>query len=57
MDGERTFDLPGGLTPEEERAILTALDRFKVRWELGEPEPVPPGERGHAAEAVALAGR
>jgi hypothetical protein len=28
MDDERTFDLPEGLTPEEERAILTALERY-----------------------------
>ena len=28
MDSERRFDLPEGLTPEEERAILTALERY-----------------------------
>ena len=27
-DGERVFELPEGLTPEEERATLTALERY-----------------------------
>jgi short subunit dehydrogenase-like uncharacterized protein len=56
----RGFHGRGALAPSQAfdpSEFLTALDRFKVRWELGEPEPVPPGERGPAAEAVALAGR
>jgi hypothetical protein len=38
MDGERTFDLPDGLTPEEERAILTALERYFLQES---PRPAP----------------
>ncbi len=38
MDGERTFDLPNGLTPEEERAILTALERYFLQES---PKPAP----------------
>jgi hypothetical protein len=38
MDGERTFDLPEGLTPEEERAILTALERYFLQ-ESPKPNP------------------
>jgi hypothetical protein len=38
MDGERTFDLPEGLTPEEERAILTALERYFLQES---PKPAP----------------
>lgn len=29
-EGERRFELPDGLTPEEERAILMALERYFV---------------------------
>ena len=29
-EGERRFELPEGLTPEEERAILMALERYFV---------------------------
>jgi hypothetical protein len=38
MDGERRFDLPDGLTPEEERAILTALERYFLQ-ESPKPNP------------------
>jgi hypothetical protein len=38
MDGERTFELPDGLTPEEERAILTALERYLMQES---PKPTP----------------
>ena len=38
MDGERSFDLPDGLTPEEERAILTALERYFLQ-ESPRPNP------------------
>ena len=38
MDGDRTFDLPDGLTPEEERAILTALERYFLQES---PKPAP----------------
>jgi hypothetical protein len=38
MDDERTFDLPEGLTPEEERAILTALERYFLQES---PKPAP----------------
>jgi hypothetical protein len=38
MDGERTFELPDGLTPEEERAILTALERYLSQES---PKPMP----------------
>jgi hypothetical protein len=42
MDAERRFDLPDGLTPEEERAILTALERYFLR-ESPKPAPWAPG--------------
>jgi hypothetical protein len=29
-EGERRFELPDGLTPEEERAIIQALERYFV---------------------------
>ncbi len=38
MDGERRFDLPDGLTPEDERAILTALERYFLQES---PKPAP----------------
>ena len=38
MDSERRFDLPDGLTPEEERAILTALERYFLQES---PKPAP----------------
>jgi hypothetical protein len=38
MDGERSFDLPDGLTPEDERAILTALERYFLQ-ESPKPNP------------------
>lgn len=38
MDGERTFQLPDGLAPEEERAILTALERYFLQ-ESPKPSP------------------
>ena len=38
MDGDRTIDLPDGLTPEEERAILTALERYLMQES---PKPTP----------------
>ena len=38
MDGERSFELPDGLTPEEERAVLMALERYFVQES---PKPAP----------------
>jgi hypothetical protein len=38
VDGERRFDLPDGLTQEEERAILTALERYFLQES---PKPAP----------------
>ena len=38
MDAERRFDLPDGLTPEDERAILTALERYFLQES---PKPAP----------------
>jgi hypothetical protein len=38
MDGERSFDLPDGLTPEDERAILIALERYFLQES---PKPAP----------------
>jgi hypothetical protein len=38
MDGQRRFDLPEGLTPEDERAILTALERYLLQES---PKPAP----------------
>ena len=38
MDGERSFDLPEGLAPEDERAILTALERYFLQES---PKPAP----------------
>ena len=37
-DGGRRFDLPEGLTPEEERAALMALERYFVE---DDPKPAP----------------
>ncbi len=37
-DGDRRFDLPPDLTPEEERAILMALERFFL---AESPKPAP----------------
>jgi hypothetical protein len=31
MDEDRRFELPEGLSPEEERAIITALERYLVQ--------------------------
>lgn len=56
----RGFSGRGALAPSQAfdpREFLTALDRFEVRWELGEPQPIPPSKRREAAEAVAAAGR
>jgi hypothetical protein len=38
MDEERRFELPEGLSPEEERAIITALERYFVQES---PHPTP----------------
>jgi hypothetical protein len=38
METERRFDLPDGLTPEDERAILTALERY---FQQESPKPAP----------------
>ncbi len=38
MEGDRTFELPEGLSPEEERAILTALERYLMQES---PKPTP----------------
>ena len=37
-DGERRLELPEGLTPEEERAILMALERYFLQES---PKPMP----------------
>jgi hypothetical protein len=37
-EGERRFELPDGLTPEEERAILMALERYFI---AESPRPAP----------------
>ena len=37
-EGGRRFELPGGLSPEEERAILMALERYFVQEN---PKPSP----------------
>src|SRR2546428_11242068 len=37
-EGGRRFDLPEGLTPEEERAALMALERYFVE---DDPKPAP----------------
>ena len=37
-DGERRLELPPGLTPEEERAILMALERYFLQES---PKPMP----------------
>src|SRR2546426_12021504 len=37
-EGGRRFDLPDGLTPEEERAALMALERYFVE---DDPKPAP----------------
>ena len=37
-EGERRFELPHGLTPDEERAILMALERYFVQ-ESPKPNP------------------
>lgn len=37
-EGERRFELPEDLTPEEERAILMALERYLL---LESPKPLP----------------
>ena len=37
-DGEPRLELPEGLTPEEERAILMALDRYFLQES---PKPMP----------------
>ena len=37
-EGERHFEVPDGLTPEQERAILMALERYFVQEN---PKPAP----------------
>ncbi|MBI3647441.1 MAG: hypothetical protein HY240_01550 [Actinobacteria bacterium] len=37
-NGRRRFEIPEGLTPEEERAIITALERY-FRQESPKPTP------------------
>jgi hypothetical protein len=37
-EGERRFELPEGLRPEEERAIITALERYFLQ-ESPKPNP------------------
>jgi hypothetical protein len=37
-EGERRFELPQGLRPEEERAIITALERYFLQ-ESPKPNP------------------
>ena len=37
-DGERRFELPDGIEPEEERAVLMALERY---FSAENPKPAP----------------
>jgi hypothetical protein len=37
-EGERRFEVPDGLTPQEERAVLMALERYFVQ-ESPKPNP------------------
>ena len=38
MDEDRRFEIPEGLTPEEERVVITALERYFVQ-ESPHPNP------------------
>lgn len=38
MSGDRRFEVPGGLSPEEERAVLVALERYFLQ-ESPHPDP------------------
>ena len=38
MSDDRRFELPGGLSPDEERAIISALERYFAR-ESPHPDP------------------
>jgi hypothetical protein len=56
MDEERRFELPHGLTPEEERVIITALERYFVQ-ESPHPTPWVLSGRLEATGFGALQGR
>jgi hypothetical protein len=51
-ESERRFELPDGLTPEEERAILMALERYLAQES---PKPMPWVLQGRI-EATGLGG-
>jgi hypothetical protein len=56
MDGERRFELPEGLSAEEERAIITALERYFVQ-ESPHPNPWVLAGRMDASGIGAVQGR
>ena len=56
MDEERRFELPSGLTPEEERVVITALERYFVQ-ESPHPNPWVLAGRMDATGFGALQGR
>jgi hypothetical protein len=56
MDEERRFEIPEGLTPEEERVVITALERYFVK-ESPHPNPWVLAGRLDAAGLGAIQGR
>ncbi|HEX6330762.1 MAG TPA: hypothetical protein VF129_05670 [Actinomycetota bacterium] len=56
MSDDRRFELPDGLSPEEERAIIRALERYFAR-ESPHPEPWVLAGRVAAAGLGALQAR
>ncbi len=56
MEGESRFRLPEGLCPEEERTIITALERYLVQ-ESPHPSPWVLAGRMHATGLGAVQGR
>ena len=56
MDDQPRFELPEGLAPEEERAVLTALERYFVQ-ENPHPTPWVLAGRLDATGVGALQGR
>jgi hypothetical protein len=56
MDRDRRFELPPGLSPDEERAVITALERYFVQ-ESPHPNPWVLAGRMDAAGVGALQSR
>jgi hypothetical protein len=56
MDDERRFELPEGLAPEDERAVITALERYFVQ-ESPHPNPWVLAGRMDATGFGAIQGR